>query len=204
MDTMIATIDRPSTPRLSTLRSRLGAIRRPRGGRFTAMVVLSLAVMLTAAAARPQLAAARTGVIGWWEIGQPICTVAYPNKVLYVPVPRIWSSNRTYGAGNDLQNVRYWTRLVDLANRPITTYAYGGQGTSNDNRSASLPYISTFSGQHWQHKYAFGLTTDVKVQVLVAWYDTAWRLLGTDEPIVQRYANAGSFGSVISYNNADC
>ena len=204
MDTTIATIESPATSRLSLPRLRLGAIPRPRIARLTAMVALSLAVMVTAGAARPQLAAARTGVIGWWEIGQPICTVAYPNKVLYVPVPKIWSSNRTYGAGNDLQYVRYWTRLVDLANRPLTGYAFGGQGTSNDNRSASLPYVSTFSGQPWQLKYSFGLTTDVKVQVFVAWYDTSWRLLGTDEPIVQRYANAGSFGSVFAYNYPDC
>jgi hypothetical protein len=168
------------------------------------MSVLALALATTAAATQPSQVAARTGVTGYWSVSQPICTVSTSGRQMYVPVPKIWAANRTAGSGNDLQYVRYWTRLVDLNNRPLTAYAFGGQGTANDNVSARLPYTSTFSGYQWNQRWNLPTWSWAKLQVSFAWYDTSWRLLGTDEPVMTYYAKAGSFGTIIIVGDRYC
>jgi hypothetical protein len=154
-------------------------------------LALGIAMLAVGAIVGPAAAVGSSGWVGPVSAPGVVCVADYSfGNQMYVPVPTIYSSNRHAGAGNDLQTVRYWTRAVDLAGRPLTNWIFTGQGTANDNVSASLPYAYKFGTIYSNLRYP--ITSGVKAEIKIAWYEGS-TLVGVQDSEYQAYL-AYSFG----------
>lgn len=128
-------------------------------------------------------------------------------RYLAAPVPNVAASNRTAGAGNDPQIVRYWVRYYDAYTGAVLSTAagnvegwtFGGESQVNDNQMGSFvskgtifPESPTFS-RPWNVGYFLDTPSAVRLQYLVAWYTTGNVYLGQATPGLALYQ--GGWGS---------
>ena len=161
----------PAFSRQSLRLSGSGVVRK-------VLLALAAAMIAVSAITQPVAAANITGPV---YSAPAICQVSAMGggKFIYVPVPAIYASNRTAGAGNDQQTIRYWTRLVDLNGNAPWAWVFAGQGSANDNRAATLPVYSTIGNTAYQHRWGpYSFNASMKAQILVEWW-TGSTLLGT-------------------------
>ena len=152
------------------------------------IALAAAAMMLVALVALPgKTLAAPAGTIGTYSVPQGDCNIGNGWRDVYARVPTVLSSNRTAGAGNDLQAVYYWVRVYDYATGTVlTNWAYGGAAWANDNAAAALPALGTFGG----HRYgaSWHLTgAVVRLQYLIQWKTPAGASLGTTDPGIASY-----------------
>jgi hypothetical protein len=186
-----------------------------RHGLKSSMLKLSLKIvgattlaMAVATTQRPAVTlAASSGVQGPWNVVPSVCAVDLGNSYVYAAIPNIWSSNRHSGWGNDRQVVRYWTRLVTLSGAPIGNWAYGGQGTANDNSLALFPSLT----KPWIGQPNVGIkwgplgswAGSVRLEYFVAWYNpTTMGVLGTATGI--QFSYQGYAGSLTGFTLPNC
>jgi hypothetical protein len=122
--------------------------------------------------------AATSGTTGPASIPPPACVVTGV-RYLYQVLPTVYAANRTPGAGNDRQIVRYWSRVYDYASgNPLTDWIYGGGGYANDNLAAALPSNGTVHGTPYA-TYWTVTGNQVREQYLIGWYTTGDTLIGS-------------------------
>jgi hypothetical protein len=152
------------------------------------IALTAAAVLVIALTALPGTTlAAAAGTTGPYSIPQADCNVGNGWRDVYAPVPTILASNRTAGAGNDLQAVYYWVRVYDYATGTVLTdWAYGGAAWANDNTAAALPALGTFGGHRYGAKWHLTGAV-VRLQYFLQWTTPAGASLGTTDPVIVRY-----------------
>ena len=112
----------------------------PKSPRRAFGLVVAGFVLASAAIASPSPTSAATwGAVGVVQAPRSVCQQLNGIKYMYIASTGIYASNRTAGSGNDLQFVRYWTRVINANGVPLTSWSLAGSGYANDNAPASLP-----------------------------------------------------------------
>lgn len=158
-------------------------------GRTFGMLMLATAVAIGAPVT---MAAAQPNIVGPVSSAPAICSTIGLTRSIDVAVPVVYSSNLHAGAGNDKQQVAYWTRLVENSStNPVTNWAYAGTAWANDNQPAALPYSAVSGGFKYYHHWPVGAGPTVRVQLAIRWWDANGGFLGGTDPVVVSYVHPG-------------
>lgn len=185
----------PLRPRKAVTQKREIEMTKHFTGRAKQAVLGALVITGILLGQTQSAAAATSGITGSSSTPASVCqSGAGMNRTIYASIPTMFASNRTAGAGNDAQIVRYWVRAYDITTGGVlTNWVAGGAAWANDNASAVFPSAGTAWGVSYNAKFTTTNPNSVRLQYYLAWYTSADVQLGTTDFVITQYKYIGIY-----------